>query len=151
MSAPFLFSLRFSPGLRCASGFVHVLPVLCVWAPEVPFWSRAAVLIPVLVSALWWWRRAGSLAETAFSFQPGGECWIERGGRQRSVQLMATSRDFGFLIVLAWQDLESGRVERAALSRDGLPAETWRALRRYLRWDLPQQCRARVSGPDSSA
>ncbi|NSL56653.1 protein YgfX [Uliginosibacterium aquaticum] len=135
MSAPFFLPLRLSRVLLGTIILVHGLPLACVLAPEVPRPLSIAVTLAVVLSALWQMRQWQRIA--ACVLQMSGEaCWLERGDSRVQVELLSDSRDLGWLIVLVWRELESGRCGRAALTRDGLPAEDWRALRRYLRWQL---------------
>ncbi|MDO6388266.1 protein YgfX [Uliginosibacterium sp. 31-12] len=133
MSAPFFLPLRRALLLRVATVVSHVLPLLCVLAPEVPRTLALGVALGVALSALWQLRSQRRLASC--TLEVGADaCWWSDGNLRLQVDVLADSRDLGWLIVLVWRELESGRCERAALTRDGLAAEDWRALRSYLRW-----------------
>lgn len=141
MSASFLFSLRLSRLLKFSLLLAHGLPWLCVWAPGVPRGVAGLTLVASLVSAGFQLRRARRLADSSLSLQVGGECWLTQGGRRSAVDILPESRDLGWLIVLVWREQNSGRAGRAALTRDGLPREIWRELRRYLRWSVAPELR----------
>jgi hypothetical protein len=139
MSAPFLFSLRMSASLRLALCLTHGLPPLATLMLEVNGWLFWPVLALSLGSGLWHGRRARRLAVTSIRIAGSGEAWLLVMGEARAIEILPASKDLGWLIVLVWREPGSERIERAALTREGLPPDTWRALRRYLRWELPQQ------------
>lgn len=142
MSAPFSLPVRYSPLLRLMVVLTHVLPILSSAMAQMDPWLMWLVWLAAAFSAPLNWRKARSLAACRIEFMADGACcWQSREGAI-DIELLPESRDFGFLIVLVWRELESGRVGRLALLRDGVAADEWRALRRYLRWGLSVPPRA---------
>ncbi|MDQ7988133.1 MAG: protein YgfX [Candidatus Dactylopiibacterium sp.] len=138
MSAPFSLPLRHSPLLWAALLATHLAPLVAVVltapAPAVSF----PLVVAVGASAVFSLRRARRLHGCSLRVAPRGESVLSQGGATRPVEILAESREMGWLVVIAWREAD-GRVRRAALTRDAFPAETWRALRRFVRWEAGDQ------------
>jgi hypothetical protein len=106
----------------------------------VPGWARVCVLILLVCSAVWQWRRARNLRRQCSQWSASGEIWLlDASQRGVQIEVLQDSADLGWLVVLHWQELESSQKGRAALTRDAFTAEQWRTLRRHLRWNLSGQ------------
>lgn len=139
MSAPLSFSLRLSVPLRLATGLAHVLPGLCLTAPNVSGWLRVAVLGMLICSAGWQYWQVRRLRGLSLEWMASGEAWLQTQKGRVQIEMLTDSVDFDWLLVLHWREFESFREGRAALTRDAFSAEHWRILRRRLRWSLAQE------------
>lgn len=131
--AAFFISAAYSPVLKLLLVVAHVLPVLAALGTGVPVAVRVLVIVGALASAAFQLRRWARLQGLRLHLLPQGEMQIEVRGVQQDVQLQPGSVDMGWLVVLAWR-ANSERVERCALTRDGVGDEAWRALKIWLRW-----------------
>lgn len=128
--------LRHSPFLCAALLAAHLLPLLAVWLSHLSVFEAAGVTVLVAISAGIHLCRVRRRHGWRLLLHAAGHAQLQRTLAQPPVDvlLLTESRDLGWLIVLCWQPEGSGQVERFALCRDGMPAETWRKLRVSLRW-----------------
>ena len=136
--APFFISAAYSPVLKLLLAVAHVLPVVGAFGTGVPVAVRVLVIVGVLGSAAFQLRRWAGLHGLRLHLLPEGQMQIEMRGQRQDVQLQSGSVDMGWLVVLAWR-AGGGRVQRCALTRDGVGDEVWRALKIWLRW-RPADC-----------
>lgn len=137
MSAPLSFSLRLSTSLKFGLCLAHGVPLACLIADGVPGWARLLVSLGAGASALWQFRRVQSLRQQRVIVLSSGEACLHMPLGCVQIELQAGSVDLGWLIVLRWRELETGRYARVALTREAFEAEDWRALRRCVRWLRP--------------
>lgn len=126
---------RFGLGLL----FFHALPLACLAGEGVPLWVRWAVPLVVLgftgLSLLKIradWSRYLVLHASGAAFVRG----YSNDPDEVPVSILATSSDLGWVLVLRWQDTESGKHGHACLIRDGFGEKEWRCLRAWLRWRI---------------
>lgn len=138
MSAPFSLSLRRSRLLCAALLALHALPLICGLFAGMSRFGLICLGVAVLVSAAFNLFEARRLAGMRLTLVPHGLSVLVRGERTCEVDVLPASSDLGWLVVIVWRELATGKQGRAALTRDSVPGGEWRALRRYLRWELVQ-------------
>lgn len=139
MPAPLILPLREGLLLRAATVFAHLLPVFAVWMAGSARWVCGVVSLLVLISAWRQVRRVRRWCACRISLHESGLARLETPQRPAGddIRILPESVDLGWLVVLVWQPVDGGVVRRAAISRDSLPADVWRGLRRWLRWQIP--------------
>lgn len=138
MSAPFSLSLKRSRALFAASLVLHVLPMICGVLAGMSVMGLAGLFAALLVSAVLSFREARGLANARLTLVPHGVSMLAFGGLQREVVVLPVSVDLGWLVLVVWRESGTGRVGRATLTRDAVCDGEWRALRRFLRWELAE-------------
>lgn len=142
MSAPFSFSLKRSPLLRSLTALAHVMPLSCAFFADTRPLVLSVVGVLTLVSAVATSRQGRELGQLRLTVVPQGVSVLEKDGRALEVDILPESVDLGWLIVLVLVERNSRIRRRAALTRGALDAESWRSLRRFLRWELPDEAQA---------
>lgn len=134
MSAPFVFPLRSSRTLILASISVHLLVLGSVVVDESPRGVTAFVLMCAAASIVWQWRRNVYFSRLSLRLTASHEVWLQTPAAEAQIEILPSSVDLGWLIVLHWRVMESGREDRMALTCEAFSSQDWRALRRFLRW-----------------
>lgn len=135
MQAPVVLALRWSPALRAALVFMHLLPVFVVCSAGVSVFLCGGVSAVAAVSALWSWHAARQARFRHIVLHASGDAeLLEARVASAPILVRSTSVDLGWLVVLHWLPFSGGRTQRTVLCRDAYPVEDWRALRRWVRW-----------------
>lgn len=135
VSMPVLtLALRHSLLLRLLLFVGHLAPLVALYSANVSNWVRMAVLACVAISGLWHWREIRRQAGSCLELLSSGEVLLHRRGDAVPVEIGKPHVDWGWLIVLSWQEISSQRRGRHAFTSEAFPSHRWRDLRTWLRW-----------------
>lgn len=137
MKAPRSIPLKWSPALRLATIFIHVVVALATAPAEVPLWAGICVWAGCLISAVRCLQMERFARATSLLPDESGVALLKSEGRQAG-QLLISSVEMGCLVVLHWQP-ERGESRRFVLLCDGFGREAWRELKVWLRWRVLAQ------------
>jgi hypothetical protein len=135
IEAPRSIPLEWSPALKLATIFVHVLPLVCSAPESVPAWCRALVGLLCSVSAIRCVLRLRRLRAAVLLPDESGALLVRGEYRERGV-LLPSSHAMGPLLILHWQSERGGAERHFVLARDAFSVEEWRVLQVWLRWRL---------------
>ncbi|GAB4063780.1 protein YgfX [Uliginosibacterium sediminicola] len=135
IEAPRSIPLEWSPALKLATIFVHLLPLVCSVPESVPAWCRALVGLLCSISAIRCVLRLRRLRGAVLLPDESGALFMRGALRQRGLVLPG-SHGMGPFLVLHWQPESGASAQHFVLMRDAFSAQAWRQLQVWLRWRI---------------